>query len=163
MPDWKHPDEIQKEAGVFMKLMHSLAGIYMCYFPSLFLFVLLTYPQVRVVYIPRLWMGFYFQEEEVPLAHGQHCLCPQLKCSTTHQHTDILFCQPISPALCDHWNVGESTFHREILFDKSWQYCFIGQNRVRLPNSDSSCLSSLHEENSTVKHYTLSIRYLQSD
>ncbi|KIM47111.1 hypothetical protein M413DRAFT_269993 [Hebeloma cylindrosporum] len=29
MPDWKLPDEVQKEAAVFTKLMHSLAGIYM--------------------------------------------------------------------------------------------------------------------------------------
>jgi len=52
MPDWRLPSEIQKEAEVFTKLMHSLAGIYMCVFPSPFLFILLTYPQVRVVYIP---------------------------------------------------------------------------------------------------------------
>ncbi|KAF8966627.1 hypothetical protein BDZ97DRAFT_1917437 [Flammula alnicola] len=28
MPDWKSPAEIQKEAGVFVKLMHSLLGLY---------------------------------------------------------------------------------------------------------------------------------------
>ena len=31
-----------------------------------------------------------------------------------HQNTDILFCEPIFPALCDHWNVGESTFWRRM-------------------------------------------------
>ena len=30
MPDWKLPDEIQKDGDVFIKLIHSLAGIYMC-------------------------------------------------------------------------------------------------------------------------------------
>ena len=54
MTDWKLPAEIQKDAKVWMKLMHSLAGVYMCIFPSLFLFILLTHPQVRVVHIPRL-------------------------------------------------------------------------------------------------------------
>ena len=32
MPDWKLSDEIQKEATVFGKLMHSLLGIYACVF-----------------------------------------------------------------------------------------------------------------------------------
>jgi len=54
MPDWRLPDDIQKDSVVLMKLMHSLAGIYMCIFPGLFLFILLTYPQVRMVHIPRL-------------------------------------------------------------------------------------------------------------
>jgi hypothetical protein len=35
MPDWKLPDEIEKDAEGWIKLMHSLAGIYMCVFPSL--------------------------------------------------------------------------------------------------------------------------------
>jgi len=54
MPNWKLLDEIEKDAEVFVKLMHSLAGIYMCAFPSLFPFILLTYLQVRVVHIPQL-------------------------------------------------------------------------------------------------------------
>jgi hypothetical protein len=28
MPDWSSPLEIQKEAGVFVKLMHALLGVY---------------------------------------------------------------------------------------------------------------------------------------
>ena len=44
MPDWKLPDEIQKNDECLIKLIHLLAGIYMCAFPSLFLFILLTYP-----------------------------------------------------------------------------------------------------------------------
>jgi hypothetical protein len=54
MPDWKLPDEIQKDAEVFMKLIHLLAGIYMYVFPSIFLSILLTYPQLRVDHIPWL-------------------------------------------------------------------------------------------------------------
>ena len=97
MPDWKLPDEIQKDGDVFIKLIHSLAGIYMCVFLSLFLFILLIYPQVRVVHLPRLWMGFYLREEEVPLAHGQHCRCPQLNVVTSEYRyfilrTDIYCC-----------------------------------------------------------------------
>lgn len=59
-------------------------------------------------------MGLYLRKEEIALAHGQHFQCPQLN-DVTSMHTDILFCQPISPALCDDWNVGESTFYDKIL------------------------------------------------
>jgi len=96
MPDWKSPDEIQRNAVAYMKLMHSLAGIYMCIFPSFFLFILLTHPQVRVVHIARLWMGFYLREEEAPLAHGQHCRRPQLNALVTSEYRYFILRTDIS-------------------------------------------------------------------
>lgn len=39
MPDWKLPDEIEKDTEGWIKLIHSLAGIYMCVFSGLPLFI----------------------------------------------------------------------------------------------------------------------------
>ena len=139
MPDWKLLDEIQKDADVFIKLTHSFVAIYMCIFPSLFLFILLTFSQVRVVHIPQLWMGFYLREEEVPLAHGQCCRCPQLN-EVTSEYRYFILWTDISCSL-------RSLECRRIYFstwkfiDKSWQYCWIGHNWVRLHNSNSSRVS----------------------
>ena len=139
MPDWKLPEEIQKEAGVFTKLMHSLAGIYMCVFPSLFLFILLTYPQVRVVHIPRLWMGFYLREEEAPLAHGQQFRCPRLNAVTSACRYFIL---PTDISCSLPWLECRRTYFSMWNFIyKLWQYRFIGQNRVRLHNFNFSRVS----------------------
>ena len=114
MSEWKLPDVIKKDAEVFMKLMHSLAGIYMCVFPSIF--CLSCWLILRYEWFISLDFEWDFISGKKRFRWPMVSTVSILNWMQYHQHTDILFCKPISPAICNHWNVGESTFQWGILF-----------------------------------------------